>query len=167
MGKNISYLFLFPVFFMFTSCGTGRYGINKSWSFYKVNTPGTIAVDDNGNELTPRRDTTSEIFLKTKHDRLPEILAVFMISKYYNPVITKIDSAKIYIGESLPGNQRVELSAGTGYTFWKITAGEAMSDIVVIKQKPETPFYLFVRHNEKKKVYGVKNISELVSPLHY
>jgi hypothetical protein len=73
-----------------SSCSQTTTGIYKTASFYKINTPGTIPVDDNGNEIGKNRDTLREIYIVTKSEKTPEIIAVVINFQYYTPVVSKI-----------------------------------------------------------------------------
>jgi hypothetical protein len=166
MKKNI--LLLVAVLTLaFFSCTKKATGIYKTASFYKINTPGTIPVDDNGKEIGISRDTVREIYILTKSVISPEIIAVVINFQYFTPVVSKIDSNKIYVGERLPDNQRVDLNAGAGYSFWKINVAAAMKDLVIIKKKYPPPFYLYIKYRGKNKIHEIESSVELVPELHY
>ncbi|TMI61540.1 MAG: hypothetical protein E6H07_18640 [Bacteroidetes bacterium] len=169
---NVAYnrIFVFTLLSLLvvlSSCSQTATGIYKTASYYKINTPGTIPVDDSGNEIGRNRDTIREIYIVTKSVKAPEIIAVVIDHHYYIPVISKIDSNKIYVGERLPDNQRVELNAGAGLSLWKITVGEAMRDLVIIKEKSPPSFYLYIKYKGKNRIHQIKNSVELVPELHY
>jgi hypothetical protein len=151
----------------FCSCSKKVTGIYKTESFYKINTPGTIPVDDNGNEIGRNRDTVREIYIVTKAAMVPEIVAVVINLQHYTPVVSRIDSNKIYVGERLPDNQRVDLNAGAGYSLWKVTVSEAMRDLVIIKEKSPPPFYLYIKYKGRNRIHKIKSSVELVPELHY
>jgi hypothetical protein len=158
---------LISVVIVLSSCSQTTTGIYKTASFYKINTPGTIPVDDNGNVITIKRDTLREIYIVTKSTKAPEIIAVVRNLQYYTPLVSKIDSNKIYVGEKLPDNQRVEFNAGPGYSLWKISVAEAMRDLVIIKEKSPPSFYLYIKYKGKNRIHKIKSSIELVPELHY
>jgi len=49
----------------FFSCAQSKSVIKKVYPFYIEHLPGIIAVDTNGNELTPRADTVIQIYAET------------------------------------------------------------------------------------------------------
>ena len=149
------------------SCSEKNLAIYKTASFYKVNTPGTIAVDEKGNEITPRRDTTREIYFVTKKMKAPNIISVVINHHYYTPVITKIDSNKIYVGERLPDNQRVELNTPEEVFLWKVTVGQPIPDLIINNHPSPPQLYFEVKHKGKNKIHEIKSSIELVPELHY
>jgi hypothetical protein len=167
MKSLLYFIVLFACAFLF-SCSRKSTGIYKTASFYKINTPGTIAVDEKGNEITPRRDTVREIYIVTKKMNPPTVIAVVLNHHYYTPVISKIDSNKIYVGERLPDNQRVELNADEKFSLWKITAGTAINDLMInTSTNPLPNFYLDVKYKGKNRIHEIKSSTELVPELHY
>jgi hypothetical protein len=157
---------LISVCVVLSSCSQTT-GIYKTASFYKINTPGTLPVDDNGNVITNKRDTVREIYIISKSVKAPEVVAVVINTQYYKPVVSKIDSNKIYVGERLPDNQRVEINAGADYSLWKITVAEAMRDLVIIKEKSPPAFYLYIKYKGRNRIHKIKSSVELVPELHY
>jgi len=78
---NVAYnrIFVFTLLSLLvvlSSCSQTATGIYKTASYYKINTPGTIPVDDSGNEIGRNRDTIREIYIVTKSVKAPEIIAV-------------------------------------------------------------------------------------------
>lgn len=164
--SGILYLLVASIVLL-VSCRVHRTGIHNYWSFYKINTPGTIAVDEQGNELTPRRDTAREIYIVTKATNLPSVTSVVLNKHYYTPVISRVDSGKLYVGESLPDNKRVELNTGEKFSLWKISFGQPISDIVINNHQSPAQLYLEVKHKGKKRMLEIKSSTELVPELHY
>jgi hypothetical protein len=161
---------IFPVIvlvILLTSCAAGRTGIKQAWSFYKINTPGTIAVDDNGNELLPGTDTVREIYMRVKKEKMPVVMAVVINRHCYTPILSAIDSAKVYVGERLPDNHRVELAAKSGNSIWKITVGKHMPGFITNNFRFQPFFYLHVRHKGKNRMQVITTHIELVPELHY
>lgn len=165
--KHVEYLIVLFLGTVLFSCSQKHTGIYKTASYYKVNTPGTIAVDEKGNEITPRRDTAREIYFVTRKAEAPKIISVVINHRYYSPVITKIDSNKIYVGERLPDNQRVELNTPEDVFFWKVTVGHPIPDLNINNQPSQPQFYLEVKYKGKTRKHEIKNSIELVPELHY
>jgi hypothetical protein len=149
------------------SCSQKNTGIYKTASYYKINTPGTIAVDEKGNEITPGRNTTREIYFVTRKADTPKIISVVINHHYYSPVITKIDPNKIYVGERLPDNQRVELNTPEDVFFWKLTVGQPIPDLIINNHTSKPQLYLEVKYKGKTRIHEIKRSTELVPDLHY
>ena len=149
------------------SCSRNSTGIHSIWSYYKINSPGIIPVDDNGNAITVMRDTLREIYIVTKSSIPPEVIAVVLNKQSYAPVVSKNDSNKIYVGERLLDNQPVEINARPGYSLWKISVAEAKRDLVIVKEKTHPRFYLYLKNKGRNRIKKITSSLELVPELHY
>ena len=88
-------------------------------AFYKIVTPGTIQVDENGNEVRPKR------------------------SYIFYTVYLETDSDQIQWLSAKTGNQVFEISP-TAITDTKFTVGRTAEDAPPIKKKKKTNKYLWM-----------------------
>jgi len=51
--------------FALTACSQQKAVIKKANAFYYVRTPGTVQIDDRGNELPQLRDTVFDVYLES------------------------------------------------------------------------------------------------------
>jgi hypothetical protein len=84
---------VFTLVFLLTTIAAvahGQYGIIKTHGFFKESMPGTIAVDDNGNQIRPSTDTVFLAFLETKATSTPVWQRAWVNQDSYNVLTTKM-----------------------------------------------------------------------------
>ncbi len=150
----------------FVSCSQSSTGIYKTYSFYKINTPGTIPVDENGNEIGKVHDTTYVIYFETRKAAQPKLVGASFNGNFYKMNLFEEKENTIAIGNSLPDNKPVVLKTGSNRKLWKAELGMILKTATEpIKDK--SILSIEVEHEGRKAIRVIKKHTELVPELHY
>ena len=161
-----SHIFIPAVLLLFASCSQSRAGIYKTYSFYKINMPGNIPVDDNGKPLTRIHDTTRIIYFESKKGVKPQVTAVIVNGNYYKPVLSEITSNTEEAGSLLETNKPVIIKARTNTQLWKVEPRNKIEALSNSKLKADL-IYLVVENKGKRLKRAIESSKELVPDLHY
>jgi hypothetical protein len=151
---------------LFLSCSQTSTGIYKTWSFYKSNTPGNIPVDDNGNVIGKKHDTTYVIYFETKKNEEPKLLGASFKGNFYKLNFYKEESSVVEVGNRLPDNKIVTLKAGSSRQLWKAELGNIITSNTE-QTKIKSLLAIVVEHEGRKASRLIKKHTELVPELHY
>ena len=133
------------------------HGVKNAKAVYQQQFRGTIAVDDNGNQVTSGTDTTRWIFVETKGD---EPLVVDTVSFYgllYTTSISSMNSKPVILGKRKANGEEVVLQPLKGNTLWKI---DLNSTGISLKEN-EKKIRLSVIKNEKRYWIDVGTVIEI------
>jgi hypothetical protein len=167
VGKNVL-LFIVLIYMVsgFTSCSQMRTGIYKTWSFYKINTPGTIPVDDNGNVIGRIHDTSFVVYFETKKGEKPQIPGASVNGNHYKTIVTREETNEATPGNRLPDNKPVIIKAGSNRQLWKAELTDRVK-INTVSAKNKSVLSLDVEYEGIKAARYIKKHTELVPELHY
>ena len=166
-NKNILQIIIFSSLSIFcVSCSQTSTGIYKTYSFYKINTPGTIPVDDNGNAIGKIHDTTFVIYFETKKDEQPKLLGASFNGNFYKLNLFQQSSTRIEVGNRLPDNKPVVIKTGSNRQLWKTEIG-AIINANTGQTKNKTLLAILVEYEGRKASRFIKKHTELVPELHY
>ena len=164
--KIIVLIVVFAFVMFFVSCSQSSTGIYKTYSFYKINTPGTIPVDENGNEIGKIHDTTYVIYFETRKDAQPKLVGASFNGNFYKMNLIEEKGNIVEIGNSLKDNKPVILKTGSNRKLWKSELG------VILKTttepiKDKSILSIEVEYKGRKAIRVIKKHTELVPELHY
>ena len=165
MSKS-SQLFIAAILLFITSCSQSRTGIYRAYSFYKTNSPGNIAVDDNGKPIGRAHDTTRIIYFESKKGVKPQVKAVIVNGNYYKPVLSEITGNTEEAGSLLETNKPVIIKARSNTQLWKVGPGNKIEPLSNSKLKNDL-IYLVVEYREKRSKRTIESSKELVPDLNY
>lgn len=168
MKRNI-FLLAVVLAIAFCSCSRKATGIYKTWSFYEINSPGTIPVDDNGNQIGKTHDTVRIFYIETKNNFDGSLERAEINGWYYSGFLRKEDSVKLTVGNSLPDDKPVIISARRNNKLWMLE---------IWNRQPERSesfkdyIELYIAEHEnglavKRVILKLKVHTELVPELHY
>ena len=165
-GKIIVLIVVFVSAIFLVSCSQSSTGIYKTYSFYKINTPGTIPVDENGKEIGKVHDTTYVIYFETRKDVQPKLLGASFNGNFYKMNLFEEKGNIVEIGNSLKDNKPVILKTGSNRKLWKSELG------VILKTttepiKDKSILSIEVEYKGRKAIRVIKKHTELVPELHY
>jgi|GEM_PF-2090370 hypothetical protein len=166
MSPRASLLFIAAMLILFTSCSQSRTGIYKTHSFYKINTPGNIPVDNNGKQIGKIHDTTRIIYFESEKETEPLLKAVIVNGIYYKPVITKIAGNSETAGTLVETNKPVIVNGKPGTQLWKVELGTRIDPLSSSKLKNDE-VYLVVEFKDTNAMRIIKKHKELVPELQY
>jgi hypothetical protein len=101
--------------------------IKNAYAYWQVRIAGTIAVDENGNQLTKSVDTTYTVYLETSGDVTPEIQAVWINDKPHAVSLSPIAEKSVQIGLPTAAGKSVSINATAGNKLWQIDIGGAVT----------------------------------------
>lgn len=146
---------------LFTACAQTKTGIQTTYAYFRVSTPGNIPVDEQGNPLK-RDDTVRVIYIESSGTAKPEIQSVQYPGKLYTasvfaeekfPItVKKKDDQSLAIQPSVKTNKiwRVELTpAGPGkgprtnkIVLKGVRGGKAFSQVIASEAELASPIYM-------------------------
>jgi hypothetical protein len=166
MSIPSSLLFIAAMLILFTSCSQSRTGIYKTYSFYKINTPGNIPVDDKGKPIGKIHDTTRVIYFESGKEISPLLRAVLVNGSYYKPLITKITGNAEEAGTLIETNKPVIVKGKANTQLWKVEPGIKIDTLSTSKLKDDR-VYLVVEFKGRNTMQVIKEHRELVPELRY
>ncbi len=117
--KSFVFVLCFGMFF-FTACTQSR-NIPKAYAFVQHQNFGTIAVDQNGNQLSPGSHTDATIYLESNITSALKINEVIFNSTVYkNPQVSLSGKKKIVVGNSASNHTSIYLTPLKGNNLWRI-----------------------------------------------
>ncbi len=121
--KKIICLLTFVVFAQLLSIA--QYNICKTQLYIKKSFAGNIAVDDNGNQITPRVTSTLLLYITTKGSYEPPFKQASIRSKKYRISFVSITDKKIEIGKKAEDETPLFIKTPKGYSLWQIAINPA------------------------------------------
>lgn len=103
-------------FFMTTGCAQQKAAAQKSYLFYRINLPGNIPVDEQGNP-EQKADTVYQAYLVTKKPA-PSVAYAIISGKRYEVLAVEVE--EVLVGKTATGNKNVLLTAQRGYTILQL-----------------------------------------------
>ena len=161
-----SQLFIAAILLVFTSCSQSRTGIYKTYSFYKINTPGNIPVDNNRKPIGKIHDTTHVVYFELRKETEAPLKAIVINGSYYKPVLTKIAGNSEKAGILVETNKPVIVNGKATTQLWKVEPGIKIDPLSNSKLKDDG-IYLVVEFKGRSTMYVVKKHRELVPELRY
>jgi hypothetical protein len=151
---------------LLASCSQTATGIYKTYSFYKVNTPGNIPVDENGRPIGKIHDTVHVVYFETAKKTKPHLTGFIIRGNYYKPILTRIDNNSEEAGTLLQTNKPIIVKGKVNNQLWKVEAGEKIDRPSDSKFKDDL-IYLVVIYEGRNTLRIIKKHKELVPELHY
>lgn len=166
MTKIVSIFSFLSGLILFASCSSSRTGIFKTYSFYKINTPGTIPVDDNGKPIGRTHDTAHIIYFETAKGEIPKVTELIVNKNYYKPILTEIKNNSEEAGILLQTNKSIIIKSKDTRQLWKVERGNKIAEKPISDLKDEL-IYLSVIYEGRNAMRIIKKHHELVPELHY
>lgn len=117
--KNI--ILLLSTILLFINACTQTRIVQKVYGFVQHKNFGTIAVDANGNQLTPGSQTTLNIYLETNGESTPIVNKVtYNNITYKNPIISFEGKKSINIGSNKSNGKAITITPAHGNALWKM-----------------------------------------------
>ena len=151
---------------LLVSCSQTATGVYKTYSFYKINTPGTIPVDENGRPIGKIHDTVRVVYFETTKGVKPQLTGFIVNANYYKPVLTRIDNNSEEAGTLLQTNKPIIVKGKVYRQLWKVEAGDRIEGQSNSKIKKDL-IYLVVEYEGRNAMRIIKKHKELVPELHY
>lgn len=168
MKRTSTLLFFLMIFF--SACTQTR-NVRKAYAFVQHITYGTIATDDNGNQLTPGAKTIHFIYLESKRNAQPAIAEINANGKIIkNPVAVAVPNNQLPVTLTNKDGNKVLLTPYKGNSLWKIEfestgntntnkqiiANEPVKEKIIIKEiRNRRTFLLTVYTTELQPVMGL------------
>ncbi|MBL0056825.1 MAG: hypothetical protein IPP31_11725 [Chitinophagaceae bacterium] len=105
-------------------------GIKKAHAFYTVHMPGTIRVDEQGNQVRPDPLIERVIYLESVGNKMPVSLTVSYDNKTLKASLERVMENEVIAGKTVLNQTEYRIKATKGYSLWKLqleTAGEKSS----------------------------------------
>jgi hypothetical protein len=101
------------------SCAQTNTIVKKVYSFYTEHTPGNIAVDQNGNELTARLDTAIQVYVEASVKNITWDTA-WLNNKSYLIITQLVTQDSIDAGIKKDESTRAVIRVKKGYYLWQL-----------------------------------------------
>ena len=164
--NSLRFIISLLILVFISACAQTTTGIYKTYSFYKINTPGTIPVDDNGNVIGKIHDTTYTIYFETKKDEEPKLLGASFKGNFYRLSFSKEEQNVVEVGNRLPDNKIVAIKAGSNRQLWKAELGGIITPNTE-QTKTKSLLAIIVEYEGRKASRLIKKHTELVPELNY
>ncbi len=92
--------------------------------FTITNYAGNIAVDENGNQLTPGFTIQMFMYVSIKGKEIPTWNKATYNGKQYDITVTPYKSCEIEVGKKKDTDSTIKIKAKTGFNLWKIELTE-------------------------------------------
>ena len=159
-GKDLFLLTLISNFF-FNSCAQSIHGIKEARAFYQQQFTGTVAVDDNGNQITPGTDTARWIYVETKGKEMPSIDTVSFYGSLYTTSISLVENRSVILGTKKNTNEEVKLEPASGNEIWKIE----LTRTGIIRDPNDNRIKISGERNGKRYWLNVETVVEMEAEL--
>jgi hypothetical protein len=151
--KQVSYIIILS-FFSITTVNA-QYGIVKNYVYTQPSFAGTIAVDINGNPLTPGVTTSVFIYLKSKSTNIPLFKTALINGKVYSVEISKMKEKTIFIGRDEITQQPIEIKVAAPFCIYRLLISP---NIVPALENNKTPLKIkLIGSRGKQKVSYIIN----------
>jgi hypothetical protein len=105
---------------LFSSCSAQSYHIQKASAFLTVSVPGTVMVDDKGNQVPPKLITERSVFIETNYKGKPKIDSVLYNGILFTSSVADKETTSLHIGIRKDNEQPVKLTKKKGNHIWQI-----------------------------------------------
>ncbi len=129
MAKIKCLLFYSLLSISLLSCAQSKYGIKNIYATYRIHLPGNIAVDENGDSLTPP-DTVNIVYIEAASDIVWS--EAWKNGKQYSIIKTLITESPFDAGTNKFTNEKIMLHSTPGNKLW-------MLQLVATEKNVEVP----------------------------
>ena len=138
----------------FTACAQKSTGIQKTYAYFRVSTPGNIPVDEHGNALE-RDDTVRVIYMECSGAAMPVIDYVQYPGKLYTASVFKEEQVPVTVG-------RFTIRPAKANTLWRVEL--TPSD----EKKPPRTSKIIMKGKRNGRTFSqvIVRETQLASPLH-
>lgn len=145
------------------SCAQQK-GIEKVYGFRQLRMPGNIAVDDNGNPLGGKPDSTEIIYIETSGEA-PEWKAAYKNEKLYSVYTALLEPKPLNVGRDAKNGEQIIINIKPGNRLWELTLtrSSASADSAPRAAK-NNDIILEGTYKGKPFTKRIQNRIELVSP---
>lgn len=151
------------VFMALQACAQVKITVVNSSAFYMIPSPGTIAVDEKGNELPPPRDSVFYLYVETKGSNIQWERA-WKDGRSFSVLPVAVNQQRVQVGTDAMKNRNIQLSPASGNTLWQIE----LSDDLQRNKPPKTvtPHEILLKGIEAgRPVYvTIKSLTQIASP---
>ncbi len=146
------------------SFAQGQAPVVKAYGFYMIPMPGTIRVDDNGRPVD-KRDTVFNLYVETKGNNIHWERA-WKNGSSFAVIPSRVNMAKVLVGESLSEKKKIELSPQKGGLLWQLELSDDSKHQKAPQRLSGAEVLLKGKWKNKTFYYKIKSLSELASPLY-
>ncbi len=145
------------------SCAQMNKSIIKASAYYTIPTPGTIPVDDGGNEVVIKRNKVYNIFLEVNSNSI-EWTKAWVADQLFNVIPLTVKGSSVEIGKKKSDDKKVVMGAAKGNSLVQLELSP--NDSYVKPPQAVKPGELLVAGKFKGKLfyYKISNVIELASP---
>ena len=145
------------------ACSQTNRIVKQGFAYQSVRNAGTIAVDDNGNQISKATDTVFIVYLETKSKEVSWEHAEYKTTDY-SIAATVADERPVVIGIDKDTGERLLFHPAPGNTVWKLelisgkpgTNASANGSVVIKGKIGDTVFQ-----------YSVKKLADVLQPDSY
>lgn len=123
MNKLFQALLPGLILFSFPACAQTKNGLVKTNSFYFIRMPGTIPVDDSGQEIPVQRDTAFFVYVETSAPGFQWEKA-WKDGRSYSVSAVQVADSEVQVGISKNGDRRIVLSPSKNNNLWLLEMTE-------------------------------------------
>ena len=105
--------------------------VKHAYSFYTVNMPGMIPIDDKGNPLPVAPSVERTIYLECSGIRMPVIDSILFDNVLMKTNVSRVSGTTIIFGKRVENGQDFGITCRKGYTLWKVAVYPANPDHTV------------------------------------
>jgi hypothetical protein len=113
-------------------------GIKNSYAYSQVRTAGTIAVDENGNQLTKGVDTFYTVYIETPDNITPEIQTVWLNNEAHSVSVVPIEEKTVSVTSQTPTGKAITINTAPGNRLWMLEVGEPIPNKALRQTTPGT-----------------------------
>lgn len=151
--------------FALPACAQTKNGIVKTNSYYMIRTPGTIPVDDNGQEIPVQRDTTFSVYAETvSRDFVWE--RAWRNGREFTISAAPVQGGEVEVGVTLSGDRKVVLKPGRENTLWRLELTALAETTVPSKPLKRGEVLLQGKRKDQPFFYKTGPSIELASPVY-
>lgn len=138
-----------------------QFNICKTYLFIQSNFAGTIAVDENGKEITSGVTSSVFVYIKAKNGEIPKFETAIINGINYNVSMLPCTDGKAIVGKTDEDGKPIILKASNGCKLWKLTfEPETMPAI----KSPKTTLTIALKATwkERKITYTISKVPILL-----
>ncbi len=132
--------------------------IQKTYAFTREELPGTIMVDEKGEPVKHKGDTTNIIYLETKGTVLDYQIA-WIKGIPYKINLLPVNESRVRVGQLMNADKDVVITPKTGNKLWQVVLEPVVLNAKqpVIKGVQPTDIILQGDYKRRKFFYTIKN----------
>lgn len=147
----------------FQACAQVKNTVVKSNAFFMIPMPGTVPVDEQGNEVRPQRDTVYFIYVETKEKDIKWERA-WKNGRSFSVIPSALREAKTVITSGLGGNQKIRISPADGNTVWQIELSDDQQKAAAPQPLKAGEILLIGKEKGKAFYVTINTVTEIASP---